>query len=115
MPARQRGLADFTQYFKEQGLLALEVPVQDRLGNTGRPGDFFRGGVLVAERHEQVFGLGEQLPFAFSLSHAGHILGWFNPATWLRGTHRLPHRFSLHGPVSSDYSSGSSAAIPEQF
>src|SRR5712692_3666403 len=113
MPARQRRLADFAQYFKEQGLFALEVPVQNRLRDAGRPRDLFRGRVLVAKRDEQMLGLSEELSFAVGFAHAKHIPGWLNPAT-LGGTHRLPHRFRLQGGVSNDYSIGMSVGVPDQ-
>src|SRR5258708_3563418 len=46
------------------------MSIQHWLGNTRGPRDLLGRRVLVTQRDEEVFGVGEQLPLAVSLAHA---------------------------------------------
>ncbi len=68
-PAGQRRLADLLQHLQKQGLFVLEMAVQHRFRHPGGLGDFFGRRRLVAERDEQLFGVGQELALPLGFTH----------------------------------------------
>ena len=61
------------QHFEEKRLLAVEMAIEDRLGDAGGQGDFLGRGLLIAERDEELLGMVHQLPLAVRGS-SDHLL-----------------------------------------